>query len=149
MKTTVFILFIAAFLQTTVLPINLVLIILICRAYIKPGQINLFLAFAFGLLIAYLSLGNLGLQALNFLVLIQLAQIFSKIKFFTHPILIVPLTFILLSIYELVNSLLNQQSPQIIPTCLFESITSFFIYYLIALWEERFIVPKDIKLKFR
>lgn len=143
MRTTIFILVLAAFFQTTVLPINLVLIILICRAYLRPEQSNLFLAFAFGLMTAYLTLDNLGFQSLTYLILVQLAQVFSKVRFFTHSFLIVPLTFSLLSINAIVNS------SQILPNYLVESILSLPIFYLVKLWEERFIVPKDIKLKFR
>lgn len=149
MKTTIIILFIAAFLQATIVPVKLVLIILICRAYLKPERSNLFLAFAFGLMTAYLTLDDLGLQSLIFLMLIQLAQIFSKVRIFSHPLLIVPLTFGLLSINGFVYSLINQQSFQIPPSFFTESILSLLIIYLVKFWEERFIVQKEVKLKFR
>lgn len=148
MKTIITVLILAAFLQTTIVPLNLVLIILICRAYIRPEKANLFLAFGFGLLTAHLSLNNLGLQSLTFVVLVQLTQVFSKIRFFTHPLLIMPLAFCLLSINALIDSLINQQSVQIFPNCLTESIVALPVYYFIKLWEERFIVRKDIKLRF-
>lgn len=148
MKTTIFILITAAFLQTTLIPLNLVLLILICRAYISPERANLFLAFAFGLLTAFLSLGNLGLYSLIFLILIFLTQAFSKTRFANHSLLIMPLAFILLSIEAFTNSILTGQSAQLFPLVYIESIIALPIFYLIKLWEERFIVNKDIKLKF-
>lgn len=148
MRTTILILILAAFLQTTIIPVNLVLIILICRAYIRPEKANLFLAFAFGLLVAHLTLGNLGLQSLIFLISVELAEIFSKTRFSTHSLLVIPLSFILLSADLSVNSLINHQSLQLFPRNLTGSLLSFPVFYLIRLWEERFIVQKDIKLKF-
>ena len=147
MKTIVLILILAAFLQTTTVPVNLVLVILICRAYIKQERTNLFLAFAFGLLVGHLSLGNPGLQSLIFLILVELAQIFSNTRFSTRSLLVIPLSFILLLADLWVNSLLNHQSLQVSPGNLVGSLLSFPIFYLIKLWEERFIVQKDIKLK--
>lgn len=137
MRTISFILILASFLQTTIIPIHLVLMILICRSVIDPSRENLLLAFGFGLLNAHLTLGNLGFQSLLYLILIQVAQIFSRWRFSTHWLLIYPLTVILLLIYTF------QFSPQIF----IESVFSFPIFFMVKLWEERFITKKDIKLK--
>lgn len=148
MKTTIFVLILATFLQTTLIPLNLVLIILICRSLIIPERENLFLAFAFGLLAAFLNLNNLGFYSLIFLILIFLTQAFSKTRFSNHSSLIIPIAFILLSIETFSNSILMRQSAQIFPSVLIESIIALPIFYLVRMWEERFIVRKDIKLKF-
>ncbi len=149
MRTTVFILILAAFLQEAVIPLNLVLLILICRSFISPGRVNLFLAFAFGMFTAYLTLNNLGFQSFIFLLILQLTQGISKTRFFsTHSLLIVPLTFILLSANALAFSLINQQSVQFSPKILIESLLALPILFSLKLWEERFITKKDIKLRF-
>ena len=148
MKTIILLLILAAFLQSSIVPLNLVLIILICRAYIRPEKENLILAFALGLLTAHLSLSNLGIQSLVFLILIYLAQIFSKTRFSSHSLLIMPLSFILLSLYSLIDSITIGRSVRIFPGSLPESIVALVVFYLIRLWEERFIVQKEIKLKF-
>ncbi len=137
MRTIIFILILASFLQATIIPIHLVLMILICRSIIDQSRENLFLAFGFGLLNAHLTLGNIGFQSLIYVVLVQIAQIFSRWRFSTHWLLIYPLTVVLLLIYTL------QFSPQIF----IESIFSIPIFFLVKLWEERFITKKDIKLK--
>lgn len=139
MKTLIVILIIASFLETTVLPVNLVLIILICRAYLKTDRVNLYLAFGFGLLIAHLNLSNLGVGVLTYLFAVAIVQALSKLRLASNPLLIVPISFIILSFSQFASwELLN------ILICSFFALP---IFYLLRFWEERFIVQKEIKLK--
>lgn len=146
MKTLIIILIIASFLQTTILPIDLVLIILICRAYIKAERQNLYLGFIFGLLTAHLSLTGLGLTSLIYLISIQATQALSRIRLAGNPLLMVPICLILLSFSQAVNSLISQQTLEL-TNAVFASFLSLPILFLLRLWEERFIVRKEIKLK--
>lgn len=147
MKTLITILIISSFLQSTILPIDLVLIILICRSYLRPDRANLLLAFSFGLLHGYLNLTLLGFSSILYLLLIQITASLSKSRLAGHPFLIIPLTFILLSIYTLASAIFIYQSFQLYPKIFLESALSLPIFYLIRLWEERFIVRKEIKLR--
>lgn len=146
MKTLIAILIIASFLQATILLIDLVLIILICRAYIKSEKANLYLAFAFGLLISHLDLGILGVQSIVFLIIIQAVQILSKSRFASNPFLILPISFVFLSLNGFINFLIGMQTFQL-QKLLLEAFLSLPVLYMIRLWEERFIVQKEIKLK--
>lgn len=146
MKTLIVILILAAFLQTTILPINLVLLILICRAYLKSEKENLYLAFAFGFFTAHLDLINLGLNSIMYLLIIQATQQLSKWSFSGHPLLIVPISFVLLFFYQFVNDYIAQQGL-IVQQIIFTALISLPIFFLIRLWEDRFVVKKDIKLK--
>ncbi len=137
MKTLVVILIIASFLQTTILPLDLVLMILICRSYIKSEKINLYLGFGFGLLISHLDLMVLGPISIIYLILISLTQILSKSRLAGNPLLIVPVSFILLSL----------QTLQLSSSIFIESLLSLPMVYLIRFWDERFIVRKEIKLR--
>lgn len=139
MKTLIIILIITSFLQTTIIPIDLVLLILICRAYIKSDKANFYLAFAFGLLVGHLNLESPGLQSLIYLTFVAATQVLSKLRLAANPLLIVPISFIFLS--------LNQPGTWELSKILFNSFLSLPVFYLIRLWEERFIVQKDIKLK--
>lgn len=139
MKTLIVILIIASFLQTTILPVNLILIILICRAYLKVDRTNLYLAFAFGILVAHLNLFNLGAGSLTYLSVVAIVQALSKLRLAANPLLIVPISFVLLS--------LSQLADWDLPKILIASFLALPIFYAIRLWEERFIVQKDIKLK--
>lgn len=147
MKTLVVILIVASFIQTTILPLDLVLIILICRAYVKEDKENLYLAFFFGLLISHLSLTLIGIESILYLVLIQLTQMLSKSKLAGNSYVLVPVMFVLLSVNQIVNSILLQHSIQISPKIFVESFLSLPILYLVRVWEERFIVKGDIKLR--
>lgn len=138
MKTLIVILIIASFLQTTILPIDLVLLILICRAYIKLGKSNLYLASVFGLLISHLNLGIWGLQSITFLTIIQATQMLSKSRLAGNPLLIIPISLFLLSINQMAFNF---------PKLFIEAFLALPILYIVRLWEERFVVQKGIKLK--
>ncbi len=146
MKTLIIILIIASFLQTTILPVDLVLLILICRAYIRSDRTNLYLAFGFGLLTSHLNLSPLGLQSLLYLLFIQATESLSKIRLAGNPLLIIPMSFIFLSLNQLANSVTNQGIFEITKLIL-ASLLSLPILFLVRLWEERFIIQKEIKLK--
>lgn len=146
MKTLIIILIIASFLQTTIIPIDLVLLILICRAYVRTDKDNLYLGFAFGLLTSHLGLTGLGFQSLIYLVSIQTTQILSKSGLAGNPLLIIPVSLVFLSLNQTVNFLVNQQMLEF-SNIIIASFLSLPAVYLIRVWEERFIVRKEIKLR--
>lgn len=146
MRTLIIILIIATFLQSTVLPVDLVLIILICRTYIKPEKANLYLAFAFGLFTSHLSLSPLGFQSLIYLIFVQATESLSKLRLAGNPLLIVPITLVFLSLNQLAISLINHAAFQF-PNVILASLLSLPALFVIRFWEERFIVRKEIKLR--
>lgn len=147
MKVLIVILILASFLQSTVWPINLVLIILICRSFIKSDRANLFLAFAFGLLTSHLDITLFGLNSLIFLIFVQITAGLSRSNLTGNLFLIGPLTFILMVIYHFLEATFLKQSLQIFPFALWEGIISLPALLLVRLWEERFIVQREIRLK--
>lgn len=140
MKTLIVILIIVSFLQTAILPINLMLIILICRAYLKVEPTNLYLAFAFGLLVSHLELTPFGLPAIVYLLIVQITQTFAKSRLAGNWLLIVPISLVFLSLNQLDSS---PFSPKVV----LESLLSLPVFYLIRMWEERFMPQKGIKLR--
>ena len=136
MKILIIILILAAFLQTTVLPIDLVLLILICRAYVINEKENLYLAFAFGLLTSHLYLTSLGLHSLIYLIAVQAVQLLSRSNLAGNSLLILPIS---LSLITLTTFNFSEG--------IIASILSLPVLYLVRFWEERFIVRKEIKLK--
>lgn len=147
MKTLIIILILLSFIQSTIIPLNLVLIILICRSFIISEKSNFYLAFAFGLLISFLNSNILGLQSIIYLLLIALTQILSKSRLTANYLLIIPLNLVLLSINNVASSLSMLQSIHLWPQVVIEAILSLPTLYLIKIWEERFVVRKEIKLK--
>lgn len=148
MKTLIFILIIIAFIQTAVLPLDLILLILICRGYIKTEEKNLYLAFGFGILVAHLQVLSLGLVSIAYLTFVELTQMLSKSSLAGPNLLIVPLTFVLLSLNQITTSLFLHQTPEFFPKVIIESALSLPVLFLVKLWEERFIVKHEIKLRF-
>lgn len=147
MRTLIFVLIIVSFIQSTILPLEGVLIILICRSYIRSDKANFFLAFGFGLLIAYLNLIVLGLPSLIYLILLSVTASLSKSRLAGNSLLIVPLSLFLLSVNQAATSVFLHQSIQLFPKVFWEALLSLPILYLLRLWEERFIVQKEIKLR--
>ncbi len=139
MKTLILILILLSFVQTTILPLDLVLIILICRAYIKTQQENLYLAFGFGLLLSHLQLLLFGILSIFYLISIMLTQLFTKSPLAGRSLLIIPMSFVILLGFN--------HDLQLFPKVIIESLFSLPILYLLKLWEERFVVKKEIKLR--
>lgn len=148
MKTLIVILILAAFLQTTILPIDLILLILVCRAYIKPQDVsNFYLAFGFGLLTSYLNLTTLGFDSIIYLIITAATGILSKSRLSGNPLLLVPISLMFLSLNQLINSYFNNGQTFNFSKIILISFLSLPIFYLLRLWEERFIIHKEIKLK--
>src|SRR3989344_791540 len=149
MKTLIIILIILSFLQTTILPINFVLIVLICRTFIRNDKSNLYLAFGCGLLLSHLNLILIGSLSILYLILIFLAQVLSISRSINSIFLLLPFGIFALSTDRFIAYLLLNISFSF-SISLF---VSFFMiipaFFLLKLWEERFIVRKDIKLKMK
>lgn len=135
MKTLIVTAIIISFLQATVWPLDLALIILISRAYLKAQKSNLFLAFFLGLLISHLTLGPMGAKSMVYLTVAQITQVLSKSRLAGHPFLIVPLSFVF--------SLLDGNFYLAVVAAIF----SLPIFYSLRLWQERFAPAKEIKLR--
>lgn len=146
MKALILVLIIVSLIQTTILSLDLVLIILICRAYIKADQKNLYLAFIFGLLISLLDIIPLGLLSIIYLMLVQATQTFSKYRLAGNILLIIPVSLAGLFTSQLIISLYLHQAIEFLKL-LIEGILSLPIVYAVKLWEERFIIQKEFKLK--
>lgn len=135
MKILILVLIILSFLQGIILPVNLVLLVLICRAYLTRQKSTLYLAFFSGLLLAHLNLQPLGLASLKFLLFVQVTQALARRPLAGHPIVVVPLSFL----FTLTDGNF--------PLALVSALASLPIFYFLRLWEERFAPPKEIKLR--
>lgn len=135
-----------AFLQTTILPINLVLLVIVLRSFLTSEVENLYLAFGFGLLIAHLNATPLGVQSLIYLTLIIFARSIGRMPLSNNILIVLPLIFISTIIDTFINSILLHQSFQIIQV-MFPTILAIPIYIALRFWEERFIVSPQLKLK--
>lgn len=147
MKTLIFVLIFISFLQSTALPLNLSLTVILLRSFLHPGKENLYLAFLVGLLISFLGNSPMGLYSLLFVSFCGVAQIVAKSRLANHILFATSLVFISQMIYYLFNFLVFSQSFQIWPTIFIETFFAVPAYFLVKFWEERFIVQREIKLK--
>lgn len=147
MKAIIAILILAAFLQSTVLSVDLVLIILILRSYIRVEKANYFLALFMGLFVSHLNFAPLGVESIIYLMLVQVTHMAAKSRFSENALTVVPLTLTLLSIHTSLSAWVSEQSIQLWPKVAIESFLSLPLYLVIKFWEERFVVRKDIKLR--
>lgn len=146
MKALIIVLIIGTFLQATILPINLVLIILVCRAFIRSGKSNLYFAFIFGLFLSLLTLTPMGLQSLIFLLLVQITESISKSRLSENPLSLIPICLLAILVNQITISLFTHQALILVPK-IYEAFLALPIFYLVRFWEERFIVRKEIKLR--
>ncbi len=147
MKTLIIILVILSFLQSTIIPMDLVLMVLVLRSYVVCDRSNLILAFIFGLLAAHLTFTPLGFASLLYLVLTLAAQVLNRSPLSHNPLVVFPAMLVFLSLNELIISLSLHQSINIWPKVAIEAFISLPIYLLVRVWEERFVVKPELRLK--
>lgn len=135
-----------SFLQGALLPFDLVLIFLVVRSFISSGKENLWLAFGFGLLVSVLQSSPLGFLSLVYLAAVVTSHLVRKTHFASHWIAILPLSIIfLLAKQFLLNIFLGSSLNY--GFLLVETALVLPFYFTLRLWEERFVVKKEIRLK--
>lgn len=134
------------FLQEAFLPFNLVLLILVSRAFVVDEKENYYLAFAFGLLLSFLAGYSLGVLSMIYLIIVFAIHIFRRIQFVTHPLTMIPIAAVALFLDVTIRSLMLSSSFDLM-SFLPQTILIIPVYFATLFWEERFIPRKDIKLK--
>lgn len=135
-----------SFLQGAFLPISLVLIFLLTRSFISSGKENLWLAFGFGLLASVLQGLPLGFFSLVYLLAVVLSQIIRNTHIASHWIAILPLSALFLLVEDILVHIffgfaINYR------LLLVEIVLVLPFYFVLRLWEERFVVKSEIRLK--
>lgn len=147
MLTIILALILISFLQNTLVPVDLVMLVLISRSFLIDEKLNYYLAFFLGLLISFLSSSSLGGVSLIYLCLVMLISIFRKTQFATYWLVIVPATLVLASLTQFLEMFLMGHKFNL-SVVIWQIVLILPIYLLIKFWEERFIPKKDIKLKY-
>jgi len=146
MRTLILVLILLSFFQSTIIPLDLILIALICRSFIKEEKVNFYLAFGFGLLISHLKLNPMGFESIIYLIIVALTQSFSRSRFNKSIVLIAPLAFVLLLLNQSLETFFLKTSFSL-SKIIWESILILPVFSFLKLWEERFNPRKNIKLK--
>ncbi|EKD91249.1 MAG: hypothetical protein ACD_30C00036G0003 [uncultured bacterium] len=148
MKTFLFILTLAALFQTTFLPVNLCLIIIITRSLAYEEPLNYYLALYAGIILGILSSTNLGIYGIIFLANVKLAHLLRKLPVTANVFTVVVISFVLFLLTAFLEMIFLKNSINI-QKILIESAISLPMFIIIRIWEERFIVRPNVKLKIR
>lgn len=148
MKGLIIILVFASLIQSTFLPINLVLTILIIRSFIVDEKSNFYLAFIFGLVISLLQSQMMGLISLMNLFSISLVTVLKRSQIVQNLITLMLAGVVLLTIDNIIQSFIAQASIDF-KLAIYQTIILIPMYLLVRFLEERFVVQKEIKLKMK
>jgi hypothetical protein len=139
----------AAFLQTSFLGLNIVLLIIIARSFLLETKANYFLAFFAGILVGLLSAQNIGFWPLIFLVSVKIAHVIRKLPFSISILTFIPVVIscvLIASTSELVFLKQTINWTKVIG----EIVVSIPIFIFIRFWEDKFFIrPSTVKLKIR
>lgn len=148
MKLLILVLILSIFIQTAFLPINLFLIILICRNFLTDRPTNYFYAFCGGIFLGLMSYVNLGFWPLVFIVMTKVIQLIKLTPISSKFFIIIPASFlIILTVGFLEQIFLNQSLS--LEKVIIETLLIIPIFFVLKIWEERFIVRSDIRLKIK
>ncbi len=148
MRTSFFIILLSAFLQTTFLPLNLCLILIICRSYALEERQNYYLALFAGIVLGFLNSQNLGFWPLIFLIVVKITHLVKKLPVTANFLTIIPVAFIQLALVKWLESLIFKSTLNFF-FVIVETVLALPLFILIKLWEERFIANKEIKLRLK
>lgn len=146
MKLFTFILLIAAFLQTSFLPLDLCLILLVCRSYAIHQPNNYFLALLTGLFLGILTSTNVGFWPIIFVTAVLIIHLVRLLPITSRFLTVVPVAFLILLGSDMAANFFlrlpfNFWYPAI------GSLIALPIYVAIKEWEERFVAKPGIKLR--
>lgn len=135
-----------AFVQITLLPFEIVVIVIILRSFLVTDRTNYYLAFALGLLLAFLSGYPLGIFSLIYLGMVMIIYLLKKAHFISHWMGATVVSVILLLGYHLLEKFLLglslNQSTYFIELALILP-----IFIILKFFEERFTPALGVKLK--
>lgn len=146
MKLFIFILILAAFLQSSFIPINLCLILLICRSLALDEKANYVIGFITGLFLGILTSVNLGFWPLIFVIVVKLVHLSRKSPISAYALTILPLTFSISLLVLYIQTFIFSQTFNITPA-ITQAALALPLFFLIRFWEERFELRPEIKLR--
>ena len=148
MKTFIFVIILAAFLQTTTIEVDLVLLLVLSRSLERDDSFNMYMAFFAGILLGLLTATNIGFYALFFLIATRVGYLLRKSPVTNNIFTILPIAFFMATALGLAERIFLGQSINIV-RYIIDTLSSLPIYFCVKFWEERFIVAPQMKLKLK
>lgn len=148
MRVYLIALILLALVQSSLLPVNLCLLFIIAKSFAKYGKENYYLGLLAGITLGILTTANLGFWALIFLMVVYTTHLVRKLPITANFLTILPVSFGIILIVTLVESFfLSQKINNWM--IIIEPVLTLPLFILIKIWEERFVVRDDIKLKIK
>lgn len=148
MKTLLLLITLFAFLQSAFLGVNLVLVLLIARSLVVSDRDNLYMAFFGGLILSFLTQINLGYLPLVFILIVKLGEFIKTFPLSFNLLMIFVSGSVLIAIASGLNMIFIDQNLNLY-IHLIETILVVLFYFVIKLWEERFVIKSHMKLRMR
>lgn len=148
MKLLSLLLILSIFVQTSFLPLNLCLVILICKDFLTEKSTNYFYAFFGGIFLGLMTSVNLGFWPLIFIVLAKIIQQIKLAPVSSKFFIIVPTSFLLILLVAFSEQIFLNQSLNLSKVAV-ETLLIIPIFFVLKIWEERFILRPDIRLKIK
>lgn len=149
MRLFITLIVIALFLQTSFVPLDICILLLISRSLVFPNKTNLILGFSAGLVLGFLSSINLGFYAISFLIIIELVHLINRLPVLTKFWAVVPVTFVMLMLLSVFELLILRKTMNL-TIIIIESFLVVPVFLFIKFYEDRFSpAPDKIKLRLR
>jgi hypothetical protein len=148
MRFFILLLVIAIFLQTSFVPINLVLILMIARSFIVEDMANYYIAFFAGLMLGIMSIYNIGFWPLVLLIVVKVLNLSKKLPLSKSPLTIGLVVLIIITLVSYLESQIYHQTFEWIKVVI-ESVITITLVYLMRLLDQRSVVKPEIKLKIK
>jgi hypothetical protein len=134
------------FMQTTFLPINLALVLIIARSLLVEDRRNYIIAVIGGVILGLLASQNIGVWALVFLIITKAIFLVKKLPVSAGWIFIFPVSGVIIILASLLEGKLLNQNLNTVKIVI-EVFMTVPIYILMKYTLERFGATSEIKLK--
>lgn len=149
MNVLIGLIILSAFVQTSFLGINLVMLIVVARSFVMETKANYFLAFFAGILLGLLSAQNIGFWPLILLVGVKIGHVIRKLPFSISVLTFMPVAVASVLIAAGAEFLFLKQTINWTKVII-EILCSIPIFAFIRFWEDKFFIrPSTVKLKLR
>lgn len=136
MKLSFLLLILVSFIQTVLIPLNLVLILLVTQTFFTSSKANYHVALIIGILVGVLSSTNIGFYPILFISCVFLVNLSKHLPFSSGIKIFIPVMFISLILSYGFEIFVLRQTETVQKVAL-ETLISIPVYMVMRLWGER------------
>jgi hypothetical protein len=110
MRLLIITLLIISFIQSSITTVDIVVVLLVAKAFRNPELTDYWLAFGFGMLISFLAGQILGLMSIYYLIVVFLSHIVARSRLSNNWLIIIPVAFGFFLVKEYADYLVSADS---------------------------------------